>query len=610
MRVRWWSGRTALVAVGLAVCAAGLPGSMPAVADVTVATGGADRVGGVVAGALAALRENAGRLGFDSDGRGGQGLGSRYRVSVSDVMVDPNGSTHVRMDRSYAGLAVRGGDFVVHRSASGRWLGASATLSRSLDGLVLTPVVSAAGAAALVGIGGNARVARLVGVPTLSIDARGGGVPALVWEVRSSGTQGDGTPSRLVSVVDAVTGAVRGQLEQIETLRIADPGPNGPTGPGDGAVTEPDRPAQQRSVGEPALGEGRSLYDGKVSIESALISGMYSLKDLTRGGAYTADAEDATDDCLPVAIPLCTSNAPANLFKSATNRWGDGTLTNRQTVAVDATYGSDMTWDFYKNIFKRAGINNDGLGVYSRVHYGRKYANAFWNDDCFCMTFGDGDGKELGPLVSLDITGHEITHGLTARTAKLGGSGESGGLNEANSDIFGTMIEFYAKNPASPGDYLIGHTSYLHPKDDKGKLNAIRYMDEPSQDKLSPDCWNSQVKQIDVHLSAGIGNHFFYLLSEGSGRKTINGIAYESPTCDGKKITGIGRDTAAKIWFRALTHYFTSDLDYAKARAGVVSAATDLYGQNSHEVQTVNAAWDAVNVHVGDSARDLGGGLF
>jgi Zn-dependent metalloprotease len=227
------------------------------------------------------------------------------------------------------------------------------------------------------------------------------------------------------------------------------------------------------------------------------------------------------------------------------------------------------------------------------------------------MTYGDGDGEELGPLVSLDITGHEITHGITARTAKLGGDGESGGLNESNSDIFGTMVEFHAHNSTNPGDYLIGATSYIQRRDKDGQPNAIRYMDRPSKDKQSPDCWNSQVSQLDVHLQAGIGNHFFYLLSEGSGTRTINGITYDSPTCNGKKIQGIGRDVAAGIWYRALTHYFTSATDYAAARGQVVSAATDLYGAKSPEVAAVNAAWDAVNVHTGDGAGgDLGGGLF
>src|SRR5262249_4285014 len=152
----------------------------------------------------------------------------------------------------------------------------------------------------------------------------------------------------------------------------------------------------------------------------------------------------------------------------------------------------------YANTFKRRGIANDGVGVYSRVHYGTNYANAFWNDNCRCMTFGDGDGNQLGPLVSLDVTGHEITHGVTARTAALMSNGESGGLNEATSDIFGTMIEFFANNSSDRGDYYIGE---MPQKSDKVK--AIRYMFHPSLDKTSPDCWSDRVQNLNVHDSAG-----------------------------------------------------------------------------------------------------------
>uniref|UniRef100_UPI0013D3529C M4 family metallopeptidase n=3 Tax=Pseudomonadota TaxID=1224 RepID=UPI0013D3529C len=79
--------------------------------------------------------------------------------------------------------------------------------------------------------------------------------------------------------------------------------------------------------------------------------------------------------------------------------------------------------------------------AYNRVHYSRNYNNAYWSDACFCMTYGDGDGTTLRPLVALDVAGHEMTHGVTSRTANLTYSGESGGLNEATSDIFGTMVE-------------------------------------------------------------------------------------------------------------------------------------------------------------------------
>jgi len=100
-----------------------------------------------------------------------------------------------------------------------------------------------------------------------------------------------------------------------------------------------------------------------------------------------------------------------------------------------------------------------------------------------------------------------------------------------------------------------------------------------------------------VHYSSGVGNHFFYLLSEGSGAKTLNGVSYNSPTCNGAPaVTGIGHDAAAKIWYRALTVYMTSSTDYHGARTASLNAARDLYGAGSTQYNAVNAAWAGVNV--------------
>lgn len=126
--------------------------------------------------------------------------------------------------------------------------------------------------------------------------------------------------------------------------------------------------------------------------------------------------------------------------------------------------------------------------------------------------------------------------------------------------------------------------------------NYIRRMDKPSLDGASADSWSKSVGLLNVHYSSGVGNHFFYLLSEGSGAKTINGVAYNSPTANGVTVTGIGISKAEKIWYRALSTYLTSRSDYKAARAASLSAATDLYGANSPEVQAVGKAWTAVNV--------------
>jgi hypothetical protein len=123
-------------ATALAGLVAGVTATAPGTARAAADPAGPDST--IVRAALAALRDNAARLGFDTDHRGAQGLGKQYAVTVTDVLHDPNGAAHVRMDRTFAGLPVLGGDFVVHRAPDGRWVGASATLHRSLDGLGLS----------------------------------------------------------------------------------------------------------------------------------------------------------------------------------------------------------------------------------------------------------------------------------------------------------------------------------------------------------------------------------------------------------------------------------------------------------------------------------------
>jgi Zn-dependent metalloprotease len=277
------------------------------------------------------------------------------------------------------------------------------------------------------------------------------------------------------------------------------------------------------------------------------------------------------------------------LFTDADNVWGNGTNANRQSAAADAQYGTNTTWDYYKNVHGRNGIFGTGAGSYNRVHYGKNYVNAFW--DGTKMTYGDGDGVDFGPLVSLDVAGHEMSHGVTEHSANLTYSGESGGLNESTSDIFGTLVEFYAANAGDPGDYLIGEEFDL-----KNHL-GFRRMDKPSSDGASYDCYTPLIGQDDVHYSSGVGNHFFYLLAEGSGAKTIGGVAHNSPTCNGSTVTGIGRDAAGKIWYRALTVYMTSSTNYAGARTASLNAARDLYGAGSTQYNAVAAAWSAVSVN-------------
>jgi Zn-dependent metalloprotease len=324
-----------------------------------------------------------------------------------------------------------------------------------------------------------------------------------------------------------------------------------------------------------------------VPLQLTLARARYELKDPTRGNNYTTDMGNASD---PGTCPLLgTGCKTGTLFTSPDSSFGTGATSSRESAAVDAQYGANETWDYYNNVHHRRGILGNGTGSFSRVHYGQSFVNAFW--DRGRMTYGDGDGTTYGPFTSLDVAGHEMTHGLTESTAKLTYSGESGGLNEATSDIFGTAVEFYANNPKDPGDYMIGEQF------DLTKHEGFRRMDKPSSDGSSVDCWSATVSSMDPHFSSGVGNHFYYLLSEGSGAKTLNGISYDSSTCNGAPdVTGIGRDAAARIWYRALVVYMTSSTDYHGARTASLNAARDLYGVGSTQYNAVNAAWAGVGV--------------
>jgi len=477
--------------------------------------------------------------------RGHAGLA---RASAADrfvargVAIDADGTEHVRFDRTYKGLPVIGGDVVMH-SRNGRFKSISLS-QRNVLGLSVRPTLAADDAVVMAGADFGADFA---GTPerTLVVYARGGD-PRLAWQVRLSNERADTT-----YIVDAHSAGIIDRWSNRETAAAA--------------------------------GTAKTLYSGDVALTTNSVAGGYELRDPSRGLMRTIDGSN--------------TRTSGQVYKDADNLWGNYAASDKATAAADAQYGAAVTWDYYKNVHGRNGIAGNGQGSYSRVHYGQRYGNAYWSDTCFCMTYGDGDGVNIGPLVSLDITGHEMSHGVNANTANLLYSGESGGLNEANSDILGTMVEFHANNAKDAPDYLIGERIVIGNVAGSANQRALRYMFDPIRDGRSPSCYASNLGTLDVHYSSGVANRFFYLLAEGSAARTFDGVNHYAPTCNGAAVTGIGRSKAARIWYRALTVYFTTNTDYAAARVATISAAKDLYGNASTEAGAVAAAWSAVKVN-------------
>ncbi|PTM86038.1 M4 family metallopeptidase [Streptomyces sp. VMFN-G11Ma] len=480
------------------------------------------------------------------------GLGAKEKLIARDVVKDADGTLHTRYERTYDGLPVLGGDLIVDTAKSGATTHVIKATNAAIKVSDVTPDITRTAAEKQA----VQRAKTLGSTRTAADSARkviwaASGKPVLAYETVIGGLQDDGTPNQLHVITDAATGKKLFEYQGIET----------------------------------ATGTGNTQYSGTVSLTTTQSGSTYTLNDGDRGGHKTYNLNHGT-------------SGTGTLFSQTSNTWGNGTTSNAATAGADAHYGAQETWDFYKATFGRTGIKNNGVGAYSRVHYGNSYVNAFWDDSCFCMTYGDGSGNQ-DPLTALDVAGHEMSHGVTSNTAGLNYTGESGGLNEATSDIFGTGVEFYANNASDKGDYLIGEKIDIN-----GDGSPLRYMDQPSKDGASKDNWYSGLGGLDVHYSSGPANHFFYLLSEGSGAKVINGVSYNSPTADGLPVTGIGRDKALQIWYRALTTKFTSTTNYASARTGTLAAAGELYGTTSTEYKAVQDAWAGIAV----GSRSGGGG--
>lgn len=478
-------------------------------------------------------------------------MSSQDAFGVRAVVTDADGARHVRFDRRYKGLPVIGGDLVVHLGERGQFRGASLT-QRSPLSLDVRPTLSAAAAIARAEAQFRGTRSERAAAASLAVYARGS-TPRLVHDVLLHGVGPDGTPSERHVAIDARTGAVLDQWDDIHTAEAA--------------------------------GVGHSLFSGSVDLTTDSVRRFYEMLDPSRGDHYVADMKNR-------------QFGSGRIFSDADNEWGDATLSDPATVAVDAALGQNMTWDFFLSSFGRNGIADNGNGAFSRVHYGRNYVNAFWSDSCFCMTYGDGNGSSYNPLVSLDIAGHEMTHGVTSNTAGLIYSGESGGLNEAMSDIFGTLVEYYAGELVYPPNYLIGERIYAVNDGVDTPTQALRFMFKPHLDGISPDCYFNGIGNMDVHYSSGVANHFFYLLAEGAVVPAgFDALSDADLVCNGNtEIVGIGREAAAQILYRALTVYLTSSSAYAQARSATLDAAEDLFGPASDEYLAVAAAWSAVGV--------------
>jgi len=513
------------------------------------------------------------------------GLDADHAFQLRNTHSDELGQTHGHHSQFYKGVRVWGGDAITHLDRNGLELPLTDSLKRNIQ-LNVAPSLSAGEALAAVlqdlaplGSFSVAPISELVVYPETSLVVRKPGSHTLDQDSDATGVEHQVIRHTLAYHIHT-------ELENAQDgIRHTDHLVNAHTG----AILQ--RWNTLHTAGTTGTGIGNSQYSGVVTVNTNSTPTGYELRDLTRGTGGTFGNNVVTN----AAHAATSSTAAGTVYTSATNTWGDGanyventstTAPNGQTAAVDAMFGMAKSWDFYKNVFGRNGIDGKGTATYSRVHIGSAYDNAFWSDSCFCMTYGDGTG--FTTLTALDVAGHELSHGVCARTANLVYCGESGGLNEANSDIFGTLIEFYARGGSGA---TIGNTGGNWTIGEQLSSTPLRYLYKPSLDGRSPDVWSSSLASLDVHYSSGPMNRCFYFLSQGATSTGNTSTSY-LPT----GMVGLGNDKAAAIWFRALTTYLTSTSNYASTRTAAINAAKDLYSAGSPEEQAVWNAFHGINV--------------
>ena len=310
---------------------------------------------------------------------------------------------------------------------------------------------------------------------------------------------------------------------------------------------------------------GNSEYNGNVSFTADYTGSNYRLRQTANGqGVETYDMNNGTN------------------YGNASDVTSSNSNFTNDDAAVSAHWGAEETHSYYLTAHGRNSYDGNGSKLRSYVHYSNNYVNAFWDGQR--MTYGDGDGVNYGPLVSMDIVAHELTHGVTEYSANLVYSYESGALNESFSDIFGEVVE---NSATGSNDWLMGHDIGI------GGSGAFRNMQNPNQfgdpDTYLGNYWYAgSGDNGGVHINSGVQNKWFYILTVGESGTNDNGNSYS--------VTGIGMTKAAAIAYRNLTVYLSTNSQYFDARAGAIQSAIDLYGAGSAEEIATTNAWYAVGV--------------
>jgi Zn-dependent metalloprotease/PKD repeat protein len=316
----------------------------------------------------------------------------------------------------------------------------------------------------------------------------------------------------------------------------------------------------------PTVSTGVDLGGVTRTLNTYLEAGKYKLYDVAES-MYNATANEGMIITLNANNTSTVNLNYSEITSNSINSWNI-------PASVSAHYNAMTTFKYFKNTFGRNSINGTGGNIISLINVtnedGSSMDNAFWNGKA--AFFGNGQVAFKSLAGALDVTAHEMGHGIISNSANLEYQGQSGAINESFADVFGSMVD--------RDDWLIGEDIT---KTSFSPSGALRNMSSPhnlgnSNDNYWQPMHVSEMYSGDgdnggVHINSGICNYAFYLFA-----------------------TAVTKAKAELIYYRALTTYLTSKSQFIDLRIAVVQSAKDLYGDSAPEVTQANAAFDAVGI--------------
>ena len=455
-----------------------------------------------------------------------QGRPAALHASADDAFVQHDvvssaGTQYTPYDRTYKGLPVVGGDFVVVTDAAGQVKFTSVAQSQTIGGVSATPTLSSGSAEAIA----RKQLKTVSGVEGSKLVVYAlTGSPRLAWETTLDGTDADGISRQSIDI-DALTGAVLHAQEHV------------------------------------MHGTGTAAWSGPnpVALNTTHSGTTFSMKDPTVTNLSCQDAANNTT------------------FSGTDDAWGNGNATSRETGCVDALFTAQTEVRMLSQWDGRNGM--DGAGGAWPIRVGLADVNAFY--DGTQVQVGHNNANQW--IGSMDVVGHEMGHGVDDHTP---GGISGSGTQEFVADTFGAATEWFANEPSpfDVPDFTVGEQVNLV------GAGPIRVMYNPSQ-VGDPNCYSSSIPSAEVHAAAGPGDHWFYLIAEGTN--PTNGQP-TSPTCNSTTVTGLGIQTAEKIMYNAMLMK-TTGASYLKYRTWTLQSAKNL-DPTCAAFNTVKAAWNAVSV--------------